>query len=65
MTIEKKVEGTTACLKLSGWLDTQTSPQLVSAYKKMNGELTLRNVSAEVMSVISMTGIDKRITIEK
>ncbi len=97
MTIEKKVEGTTACLKLSGWLDTQTSPQLeeeigslgseitalildfaeleyissagmrqlVSAYKKMNGALTLRNVSAEVMSVISMTGIDKRITIEK
>ena len=97
MTIEKKVEGTTAELKLNGWLDTQTSPQLeaeiaslgseitalildfaeleyissagmrqlVSAYKKMNGALTLRNVSAEVMSVISMTGIDKKITIEK
>lgn len=97
MTIEKNIEGTTACLKLNGWLDTQTAPQLeeeiaalesnitalildfaeleyissagmrqlVSAYKKMNGELTLRNVSAEVMSVISMTGLDKRIAIEK
>ena len=97
MTIEKKIEGNTAELKLNGWLDTQTSPQLeqeisalgseitalildfseleyissagmrqlVSAYKKMNGALTLRNVSAEVMSVISMTGIDKKITIEK
>ena len=97
MTIEKNIQGTTAELKLNGWLDTQTAPQLeaeinalgtevtalildftsleyissagmrqlVSAYKKMNGALTLRNVSAEVMSVISMTGLDKRIKIEK
>ncbi len=97
MTIEKNIQGTTAELKLNGWLDTQTAPQfeeeisalgsdvtalvldfsaleyissagmrqLVSAYKKMNGALTLRNVSAEVLGVISMTGLDKRIKIEK
>ena len=97
MTIEKNIQGTTAELKLNGWLDTQTAPQLeeeiaalgsdvtalvldfsaleyissagmrqlVSAYKKMNGALTLRNVSSEVFSVISMTGLDKRINIEK
>ena len=97
MTIEKNLQGTTAELKLNGWLDTQTAPQfeeeisalgadvtalvldfsaleyissagmrqLVSAYKKMNGALTLRNVSAEVLGVISMTGLDKRIKIEK
>ena len=96
MTIEKTVQGSTVELKLSGWLDTQTTPQLeaevnaldedvsalaldfadleyissaglrqiVAAYKKMKGALTLRHVSDEIMNVISMTGLDKRIKIE-
>ena len=96
MTIEKNVCGSAAEMKLTGWLDTQTAPELdaeigalgeditsltldfekleyissaglrliVAAYKKMNGALTLRNVSGEIMSVIKMTGLDKRITIE-
>ncbi len=96
MTIEKTVQGSTVELKLSGWLDTQTTPQLeaevnaldadvtalaldfadleyissaglrqiVAAYKKMKGALTLRHVSDEIMNVISMTGLDKRINIE-
>ena len=96
MTIEKNINDNKAELKLSGWLDTQTSPQLeaelmsledgisslvldfeeveyissagmrqlVSAYKKMNGNLTLTHVSDEIMSVISMTGLDKRIKFE-
>lgn len=96
MTIEKIVNGNTAELKLNGWLDTQTAPELeaelrslepeitalvldfseldyissaglrliVAAYKKMNGELTLRNVSEEIMSVIRMTGLDKRMRFE-
>ena len=95
MTIEKNVCENTAEIKLTGWLDTQTAPELdkeikslgeeitaltldmekleyissaglrliVAAYKKMNGALTLRNVSDEIMSVIKMTGLDKRITI--
>ncbi len=96
MTIEKNVCENTAEIKLTGWLDTQTAPELdeeikslgeeitaltldmekleyissaglrliVAAYKKMNGALTLRNVSGEIMSVIKMTGLDKRIVIE-
>ncbi|MBQ3708122.1 MAG: STAS domain-containing protein [Clostridia bacterium] len=96
MTIEKNVCENTAEIKLIGWLDTQTAPELdgeikslgeeitaltldmekleyissaglrliVAAYKKMNGALTLRNVSGEIMSVIKMTGLDKRIVIE-
>lgn len=95
MTIEKNVCENTAEIKLTGWLDTQTAPELdkeikslgeeitaltldmekleyissaglrliVAAYKKMNGALTLRNVSGEIMSVIKMTGLDKRIVI--
>ena len=95
MTIEKNVCDNAAEMKLSGWLDTQTAPELdaeiralgeeitaltldfekleyissaglrliVAAYKKMNGALTLCHVSDEIMSVIRMTGLDKRITI--
>ena len=94
--MKKTVRGNIVELKLSGWLDTQTTPQLeaevnaldedvsalaldfadleyissaglrqiVAAYKKMKGALTLRHVSDEIMNVISMTGLDKRIKIE-
>ncbi len=96
MTIEKTVRGNTTELKLSGWLDTQTTPlleaevnaldadaaalvldfaeleyissaglrQIVAAYKKMKGALTLRHVSDEIMDVIRMTGLDKRMKFE-
>ena len=96
MTIEKNICGNEAEMKLIGWLDTQTAPELdeeikslgedvasltldlekleyissaglrlfVAAYKKMNGALTLRNVSDEIMRVIGMTGLDKRFRIE-
>ena len=36
----------------------------VAAYKKMNGNMTLRNVSDEIMGIIRMTGIDKRMKFE-
>ncbi len=93
MTIEKKITGNEAELKLTGWLDTQSTPmleealnglgsditgltldfadleyvssaglrQIVAAYKKMNGALTLKNVSEEIMGVIKMTGLDRRL----
>ena len=96
MTIEKQVTGTTAEWKLSGWLDTQSAPELeaelnalpsditelvfdctgleyissaglrqfVSAHKKMNGALTMRNTSDEILDLIKMTGLDKRLKFE-
>ena len=96
MTIEKTMDGSTAVLRLEGWLDTQNAPvlaealhglddgveklvidmekleyissagirQIVTAYKEMNGELTLKNLSTEVASVLHMTGLDKKLTIE-
>ena len=39
--------------------------QIVAAYKKMTGNLTLRNVSDEIMNVIRMTGLDRRLKFEK
>ena len=97
MTITKTIQDKTAELKLSGWLDTQSAPELaaelenlgsdvnslvldfseveyissagmrqhVAAYKQMDGAFVLRNVSDEVLDVIHMTGLDRKIRIEK
>ncbi len=39
--------------------------QIVAAHKKMNGALTIKNVSVEVMDVLHMAGLDKRLHIEQ
>jgi len=96
MTIEKKMLGTTAGLKLVGWLDTLTAPalgeavealdssvtdlvldcseleyissaglrQFIASHKKMNGNMTLRDVSDEIMSVIRIAGFENRMKFE-
>jgi anti-anti-sigma factor len=95
MTIEKSITNNKAELKIKGWLDTQTAPQLgealdeisenvtelvfdmseleyissaglrqiVSAHKKMQGNLTIKNVSDEIMDVFQMTGFNKHLNI--
>lgn len=37
--------------------------QIVAAHKKLDGHFALRSVSEEVLDVLNMTGIAKRITI--
>ena len=37
--------------------------QIVAAHKKMNGSLTIKNVSAEIMDVFDMTGFSSRLNI--
>ena len=38
--------------------------EIILAYKKMNGSLTLRNVTPAVMDVLNMTGVGKKLHIE-
>jgi anti-anti-sigma factor len=38
--------------------------QFVAAHKKMNGRLTLINVSSEIMNILKMAGFDRRLHIE-
>ncbi len=38
--------------------------QLVATHKRMNGALTLKHVSAEIMDVLRMTGLDRKLNIE-
>ena len=37
--------------------------QIVAAYKKMDGHLTIKNVSPEIMDVFNMTGLSKKLHI--
>ena len=37
--------------------------QIVAAHKKMNGNLTIKNASAEIMDVFNMSGFSKRLNI--
>lgn len=39
--------------------------QFVAAHKQMQGKLTLCNVSPEIMDILKMTGISKRIRIKE
>ncbi len=65
--LEEIGEGTTAltfdCARLE-YISSSGIRQIVAAYKKMNGKFTLKNVSAEIMDVLNMTGIAKKISIE-
>ena len=97
MTVEKKMEGSTAVLYLEGWMDTANAPvlaqalnelddsvkqlvfdmskleytssagirQIIAAHKQMGGALTLRSVTPEVEAVLHMTGLDKKLHVER
>ena len=53
-------------LDLSGLEYTSSAGirQLVATHKRMGGALTLKHVSPEVMDVLKMTGLDKKLNIE-
>ena len=53
-------------LDLSGLEYTSSAGmrQLVATHKRMNGALTLKHVSPEIMDVLRMTGMDKKLNFE-
>ncbi|MBR6376209.1 MAG: STAS domain-containing protein [Oscillospiraceae bacterium] len=96
MTIQKTILENETVLTISGFMDTNTAPQmkdaldtlepntpalaldlteleyissagarlLVAAHKKMNGKLTIRHVNSNVLNILHMAGLDKRLHIE-
>ncbi|MBQ2082524.1 MAG: STAS domain-containing protein [Lachnospiraceae bacterium] len=38
---------------------------IVTAYKKMDGRLVLKNVSEDIFAILKTTGLDKKLNIEK
>ena len=64
MEIITKTEGNKATMEISGWLDTQTAPQLGEALSGLEDSITSL-VSDEVYDVFSLTGFDSKIDIQK
>ena len=54
-------------LDLSGLEYTSSAGmrQLVATHKRMNGALTRKHVSPEIMDVLRMTGLDKKLRFEQ
>ena len=57
MTIEKTISGNTAELKLSGWLDTKTAPELEAAIYKLGPGIDALVLNMEHLEYISSAGL--------
>ena len=51
-------------LEMLEYISSAGLRQIVAAQKKMNGELTVINVSSEILDVFKMTGFDKKLNIK-
>ena len=51
-------------LEMLEYISSAGLRQIVAAHKKMNGELTVINVSSEILDVFKMTGFDKKLNIK-
>ena len=65
MEIVSKTEGSKVTMEITGWLDTQTAPQLEKELSARKEGFRIVNVSDEVYDVFSLTGFDQKINIEK
>lgn len=62
--LDEKTEALVFDLSELDYISSSGIRQLVSAYKKMGGALTVRNASAEIMSIVKMTGLDRKMKFE-
>lgn len=62
--IDTSVEELVLDLKKLEYTSSAGLRQIVAAHKKMNGKLTVKNISSEIMDVFEMTGFSKRLHIE-
>ena len=53
MTIEKTAQGNTVELKLSGWLDTQTTPLLEAEVNALDADVTALTLDFTELEYIS------------
>ena len=63
-SIPAEVETLTLDLAKMEYISSSGIRQIVAAHKKMNGKLTLKNVSAEALDLLRLTGLDKRLNIQ-
>jgi anti-anti-sigma factor len=63
-SLDKNIEELVLDLKKLEYTSSAGLRQIVAAHKKMNGKLTVKNLSSEILDVFKMTGFDKRLHIE-
>lgn len=62
--IDEKQESLVIDLEKLQYISSAGIRQLVAACKKMNGQLVIKNTSAELMDIFHVTGIDRIIRFE-
>ena len=62
-TLDNSIDELTLDMKKLEYISSAGLRQIIVAHKKMNGKLTVKNVSSEIMDVFKMTGFDKRLHI--
>lgn len=62
-SLPPETESLTLDLARMEYISSSGIRQIVAAHKKMNGKLTLKNVSTEALDLLRLTGLDKRLNI--
>ena len=65
MTIEKSMEGARAEWKLSGWLDTQSAPELEAALNELAPEAEALTLDLAEVEYVSSAGLRQLVAAHK
>lgn len=65
MAVEKITNGTEAVLKVSGWLDTQSAPELEQAVAGLDGSVETLILDLEKLEYISSAGLRQIVAAHK
>lgn len=65
MAVEKITNGTEAVLKMSGWLDTQSAPELEQAVAGLDGGIETLILDLEKLEYISSAGLRQIVAAHK
>lgn len=57
MDISKEITGNSAVIKLDGWLDAQSAPELKAALDELGDEVTELTLDLEKLEYISSAGL--------
>lgn len=65
MTINKTITGNEAIFEISGWLDTQTAPELEAALDELDPAVTELTIDMKELEYISSAGLRQIVAAHK
>lgn len=65
MTINKTINGNEAIFEISGWLDTQTAPELETALDELDPAVTELTIDMKELEYISSAGLRQIVAAHK